>query len=95
MHRSTVSNGGQAAVLNRRIEPEKTKGTTAISFGGFVTADPTAKSNSREKSIRSKTVVSFGSQTADHNHRPPIEVKTKEKPRAFSVGGLRAKPSTH
>ena len=30
----------------------------------------------------------------DHNRRSPTEVKSKEKPRAFSEGSLRAKPST-
>ena len=94
-HRSAVSNSGQAAVIDRRIEPEKNRGTTAVSFGGFMTAVPTAESDREIKSIRYETMVSFGGQATDHDRRSPIEVKTKEKPRAFSVGGLRAKPSTH
>ena len=40
--RSAVSNGGQATELNRRIVPEKNRGTSATSFGGFVTVDKTA-----------------------------------------------------
>ena len=48
--RSAVSFGGQAAELNRRIAPEKNRGHSATSFGGFGTADQTAELT-REKKI--------------------------------------------
>ena len=84
-----------AAERNRRISPERGRGQSAVSFGGFVTADQTAESDPRCLNA-SGLIGGFYSAA-----RPPIETadspkkgETKEKPRAFSMCGLRVKPST-
>ena len=43
----TVSFGGQATVHNCRMAPEKGRGPTAVSIGGFETTKPTVESNPR------------------------------------------------
>ena len=45
--RSAVSFGGLATDYDRRIDPERNRGTTAVSFDGFVTADITVESDPR------------------------------------------------
>ena len=46
--RSAVSFCGQAAELNRRMGSRENRGTSAVSFGGFVTADHDRRLRPRE-----------------------------------------------
>ena len=46
--RSAVSFCGQAAERNRRMESRENRGTSAVSFGGFMTADYARRLRPRE-----------------------------------------------
>jgi len=91
---SAVSFGGQAADHDRRIQPEN-RGEN----GGFIRRFRNRRSNRRIRPERLNASgldrrFRFGGQAADLNRRFTKNGETKEKPRAFSMCGLRAKPST-
>ena len=62
-----------AAERNRRMSPERGRGQSAVSFGGFVTADQTAESDPRCL-IASGLIGGFDSAA-----RPPIETADSPK----------------
>ena len=76
-----------SAATDRRIGPDMNRGTTAVSFDGFRTADQTAELTREIKSIRYERQFHWAARPSIQTAVSPILVK----PKAFSNGDLRAK----